>query len=166
MTTSKLYDVNFKRLALLLLPTFRRRPLTAAVAYAAVSPLQRLHTRFVLWKRNTDYRLRHNGQVCYLRALLNDMFDPIDRRITITDNAENVGYIILHHRDTDQSVRLPARGSGRAVILNRRGYGGVNGYDFWVNLPVALYGKVGLAQVTGVVNTYKLASKRFSINFI
>lgn len=166
MTTSKLYDVNFKRLALLLLPTFRRRPLTAAVAYAAVSPLQRLHTRFVLWKRDTDYRLRHNGQVCYLRGLLNDLFDPIDRRITVTDNAENVGYIILHHRDTDQSVRFPARGSGRAVILNRRGYGGVNGYDFWVNLPVALYGKVDLAQVTGVVNTYKLASKRFSINFI
>ena len=52
------------------------------------------------------------------------------------------------------------------MILNRRGYGGVNGYDFWVNLPVALYGKVDLAQVTGVVNTYKLASKRFSINFI
>lgn len=166
MATSNLYDVNFKRLALLLLPTFRRRPLTAAVAYAAVSPLQYLHTQFILWKQNTDYRLRHNGQVCYLRGLLNDLFDPIDRRITITDNAENVGYIILHHRDTDQSVRFPARGSDRAVILNRRGYGGVNGYDFWVNLPVALYGKIDLAQVTGVVNTYKLASKRFSIHFI
>ena len=43
MATSKLYDVNFKRLALLLLPTFRRRPLLAALAYAAVSPLQWLH---------------------------------------------------------------------------------------------------------------------------
>ena len=90
MATSNLYDVNFKRLALLLLPTFRRRPLTAAVAYAAVSPLQYLHTQFILWKQNTDYRLRHNGQVCYLRGLLNDLFDPIDRRITVTDNAENV----------------------------------------------------------------------------
>ena len=155
-----------KRLALLLLPTFWRKPGFAALAYAAVSPLQWLHTQFVLWKRDAEYRVQKNGQVCHLRAVLNDMFDPIDRRITITDNAENVGYIILHHRDTDQSVRFPARGSGRAVILNRRGYGGVNGYDFWVNLPVALYGKVDLAQVTGVVNTYKLASKRFSINFI
>ena len=45
MATSKLYDVNFKRLALLLLPTFWRRPLFAAMAYAAVSPLQYLHTR-------------------------------------------------------------------------------------------------------------------------
>ena len=160
------YDINVKRLALLLLPTFWRKPGFAALAYAAVSPLQWLHTQFVLWKHDAEYRVQKNGQVCHLRAVLNDMFDPIDRRITITDNAENVGYIILHHRDTDQSIRFPARGSGRAGILNRRGYGGVNGYDFWVNLPVALYGKVDLAQVTGVVNTYKLASKRFSINFI
>ena len=160
------YDINIKRLALLLLPTFWRKPLLAALAYAAVSPLQWLHTQFMRWKCDTDYRLRYNGQVCHLRAVLNDMFDPIDRRITITDNVDNVGHIILHRRDTDRSVRFPARGSGRAVILNRRGYGGINGYDFWVNLPVALYGKVDLAQVAGVVNTYKLASKRFSINFI
>ena len=166
MTTSKLYDVNFKRLALLLLPTFRRRPLTAAVAYAAVSPLQRLHTRFVLWKRDTDYRLRHNGQVCYLRALLNDMFDPIDRRITITETVENIGHIVLHKRETDEELLVPARGAGRVVIVNRRGYGGVSGYDFWVNIPLALYGEVDVARVAAVVNTYKLASKRFSTNFI
>lgn len=160
------YDINVKRLALLLLPTFWRRPMLSALTFAAVSPLQLLHTQFMRWKADTDYRLRYNGQVCHLRAVLNDMFDPGERRITITDSAENVGYISLHHRDADQSLRLPARESGRVVILNRRGYGGVNGFDFWVNLPVALYGKIDLAQVMGVVNTYKLASKRFSINFI
>lgn len=160
------YDINVKRLAQLLLPTFWRRPLLSALIFAAVSPLQLLHTQFMRWKADTDYRLRYNGQVCHLRAVLNDLFDPGERRITITDSAENVGYISLHHRDADQSLRLPARESGRVVILNRRGYGGVNGFDFWVNLPIALYGKVDLAQVTGVVNTYKLASKRFSINFI
>ena len=52
------------------------------------------------------------------------------------------------------------------VIVNRRGYGGVSGYDFWVNIPLALYGEVDVAQVAAVVNTYKLASKRFSTNFI
>ena len=160
------YDVNFKRLALLLLPTFLRRPLLGAVVYAAVSPLQGLHTRFVLWMRNTNYRIQHNGQVCHLRAVLNDRFDPIERRITITEDAENVGHIVLPHRDSGDGLRLPARGSGRVVILNRRGYGGVNGNDFWVNLPVALYGKADAEQVKAVVNTYKLASKRFSINYI
>lgn len=107
------YDVNFKRLALLLLPTFWRRPLFAAMAYAAVSPLQYLHTRFILWKRESDYRLEHNGQVCYLRALLNDKFDPIDRRITITETVENVGFITLRKREEDDEVLVPRRGSER-----------------------------------------------------
>lgn len=160
------YDVLFKRLALLLLPTFWRKPLFASLAYAAVSPIQQLHTQFILWKRNTDYRVQHNGQVCHLRAVLNDMFDPVDRRITVTETADNVGCITLRLRETNEGVLFPARDSGRVVILNRRGYGGVNGYDFWVNLPIELYGDVDVTQVKAVTNTYKLASKRFSINFI
>lgn len=71
------YEVNIKRFALLLLPTFWRKPLLATLAYAMVSPLGYLHTRFVLFRRDTVYRLTHNGQVCYLRAVLNDQFDPI-----------------------------------------------------------------------------------------
>ena len=81
------YEVNIKRLALLLLPTFWRRPILATLAYAMVSPLGYLHTRFVLFRRDTVYRLTHNGQVCYLRAVLNDTFDPIERRITVTEEA-------------------------------------------------------------------------------
>lgn len=160
------YAINMKRLALLLLPTFWRRPLFAALTYAAVSPLQALHTRFMRWRQETDYRLRYNGQVCHLEAVLNDRFDPLQRRITITDNAENIGSITLHRRVVDRSVLLPQRGSGRIILLNRRGYGGVSGVDFWVNLPISLYGDIDLAQVRAVVGTYKLASKRFSINFI
>ena len=108
------YDVNFKRLALLLLPTFWRRPLFAAMAYAAVSPLQYLHTRFILWKRESDYRLEHNGQVCYLRALLNDKFDPIDRRITITESVENVASSPC--TNARRTPRCWARAAGRSVF--------------------------------------------------
>ena len=160
------YDVNFKRLALLLLPTFWRRPLFAAMAYAAVSPLQYLHTRFILWKRESDYRLEHNGQVCYLRALLNDKFDPIDRRITITETVENVGFITLRKREEDDEVLVPRRGSERFLILNRRGFGGVSGYAFWVSIPLARRDKLVITQFRAVVDAYKLASKRFSINYI
>ena len=169
------YDVNFKRLALLLLPTFWRRPLFAAMAYAAVSPLQYLHTRFILWKRESDYRLEHNGQVCYLRALLNDKFrlrrwsasnSPLAPRITITETVENVGFITLRKREEDDEVLVPRRGSERFLILNRRGFGGVSGYDFWVNIPLALRDKLDITQLRAVVDAYKLASKRFSINYI
>ena len=77
-----------------------------------------------------------------------------------------VGFITLHKREEDAEVLVPRRGSGRILILNRRGYGGVSGYDFWVNIPLALYDKLDITQVRAVVDAYKLASKRFSINYI
>ena len=148
------YEVNIKRFALLLLPTFWRKPLLATLAYAMVSPLGYLHTRFVLFRRDTVYRLTHNGQVCYLRAVLNDQFDPIERRIT------------LHKREEEQAFLLPTRDTGRAFIINRRGFGGINGFDFWVNIPISLYDTVDASRLRAIVGTYKLASKRFSINYI
>ncbi len=160
------YDVNFKRLALLLLPTFLRKPLLGALVYAAVSPLNYLHTKFVLFQRSTDYRLTHNGQVCYLRAVLNDQFDPIERRITITEDATGTGPLMLWRRSEDRAQLLPMRESGTAFIVNRRGFDGVNSFDFWVNIPVALLEAVDVTRLKAIVNTYKLASKRFSINYI
>lgn len=159
------YDVNFKRLALLLLPTFWRKPLLATILYAVVSPLSYLHTRFILFRQDSNYRLTHNGQVCYLRAVLNDTFDPIARRVTITETNDNIGNITLYHRSEDKSKILPQRNSGKVMIINRRGFGGINGFDFWINLPFALYGTIDITRAKAIVNTYKLASKRFSINY-
>jgi hypothetical protein len=159
------YDVNFKRLALLLLPTFWRKPLLGALTYAMVTPLNYLHTKFVLFQRATDYRLTHNGQVCYLRAVLNDRFDPIERRIAITEDTSNIWPLMLWHRSEDHSELLPMRETGRALIVNRRGFVGVNSFDFWVNIPVALLEAVDVTRLRAIVDTYKLASKRFSINY-
>lgn len=158
------YEVNFKRFALLLLPTFWRKPILATIAYAIVSPLGYLHTRFILFRRESNYRLTHNGQVCYLRAAINDTFDPIERRITVTEEAESVGILIIHEREEEKPQLLPCR-TGKAIIINRRGFGGTNTTDFWVNIPFALYETVDITRLKAIVGSYKLASKRFSINY-
>lgn len=160
------YDVNIKRLALLLLPTFWRKPLFGALIYAAVSPLQRLHTQFMEWKHSTDYRIQHNGQVCRLRAMLNDQFDPALRRITITDTAANMGVLQVYTREQGRSLLVPDRETGRALIVNRRGFAGVNTCDFWINIPAEYYGTMDEDRLKALVGIYKLASKRFSINYI
>lgn len=160
------YEVNFKRLALLMLPTFWRKPILGAITYAMVSPLCYLHTRFILFRRESIYRLTHNGQVCYLRAVLNDQFDPIERRITVTEDADSVGILMLRNREEDKAILLPARETGRAIIVNRRGFDGINGFDFWINIPLVLLETVDVTRLKAIVGTYKLASKRFSINYI
>lgn len=160
------YDVNFKRLALLLLPTSWRRPIIASITYAMVSPFSYIYTHFMRFRSESNYRLTHNGQVCYLRAVLNDTFDPIERRITITDQTTNIGNITLHLRSENQEKLLPQRGAIKIMIINRRGFGGVNGYDSWINIPAVLYASIDTTRVKAIVANYKLASKRFSINYV
>lgn len=158
------YNINFKRLALLLLPTFLRRPMMASLTYAVITPLGYIHTNFLQFCNDAAYRLNHNGQVCYLRAALNDTFDPELRRITVTDTAQNIGVMLVFQRDEDRPILVPLRDSGAVLLVNRRGFGGASGYDFVVNIPLALRG-LDEARLTAVVNTYKLASKRFAISY-
>lgn len=161
------FDVKIKRLALLLLPTFYRKPLLAAFAQSMVQGISVAHGRFMQWGKEKQYRLTHNGQVCHLRAVLNDVFDPIQRRIVIEDqwatDAKEGQRVFI--RETDRPVKTPLRLTGEAYIVNRRGFGGINGYDFWVVLPVALQGKADENRVTALVDTYKLASMRWTITY-
>ena len=123
------YDVKIKRLALLLLPTALRKPLVAAFMQSAVQGCSVLHGEFMRWRDDKDYRLWHNGQVCHLRAVLNDTFDQTERRITVDDeDSGGLRGARLFTRDMDRHILLPVRGGGKAFIINRRGYGGVSGF--------------------------------------
>ncbi len=159
------YDVNFKRLALLLLPTFWRKPLFAAVVYSLVAPFNILYVRFQTFRRQSLYRLTHNGQVCYLRAVLNDTFDPLERRLTITDISEGGTYWMLYKREMENSASLPKRETQWAVMITSRKSGDDKKYDFWINVPGILSKEIDPNYLKAIVNQYKLASKRFSINY-
>mgnify|MGYP000252482231 FL=1 len=89
---------------MLLLPTFYRKPLIAAFAQSMVQGVNIVYGNFMRWRQDKQYRLSHNGQVCYLRAVLNDQFDPIERRITITDGTANMDLLTLYCRDMDMAA--------------------------------------------------------------
>lgn len=156
------FDVNFNRLALLLLPTFWRKPILSNIACSIIAPFNYLHTHFYQFREDFNYRLGHNGQVCYLRAILNDLFDPEERRITITDNEVASNVFVLHHRK-ERIQLLPDRSKGM-FLINRKGFGGINGYDFYINIPAEISEVTDLSRLKTIINTYKLASKRFLIN--
>ena len=158
--------MNIKRLALLTLPTWLRRPLAGALIYAGVGPLGRLLQELRTYRNATSYRLRHNGQVCKLRGALNDEFDPEQRRIKIedSDSAENGEAATVWQRETGRWVMVPRRGNG-AVSINREGFGGTSGYDFWVIVPADLRDAGREVRLRALVNMYKLASKRYAINY-
>lgn len=158
-----LYNVNIKRLALLTLPTWLRRPLVSALLYGGVTPLARLVEGLRSFRVETSYRVSHNGQVCKLRGLLNDTFDSELRRISIEEGgATELCSSVVWKREAERWAMLPRRGSG-AVHLNRVGYGGTGGYDFWVVVPASVISDE--RRLCALVNMYKLAGKRFAINY-
>ena len=160
------YDIDFKRLALMLLPTFLRRPVMAYLSYAVVAPIAYIHTKLVHLRNQTIYRLEHNGQVCHLRGALNDAFDFSQRRITVDDKeSESLLGMLIFTREQCRQSFLPLRAEG-CLVVNRRGFSGANMIDFWVTIPEELMVSIDEKQLTAIVNTYKLASKRWVINKI
>lgn len=165
--TSRIYETDIKRLALLTLPTWLRRPVAAALLYAGVAPLGRLVQELRVLREETGYRIRHNGQVCKLRGALNDVFDAQERRIRVEDEASVDGPdgTMVYWRSEERELPVPERRTGGAVRVNGRGYGGVSGYDFWVTVPLALRGVIDETRLRATVNGYKLASKRWTIKY-
>ena len=79
------FNIDYSVLRVQLLPVRLRTTFMKAWVECLVKPIEHIQQHF-LSARNTDiYRLAHNGQVCYLEATLNDMFDHAERRIFITD---------------------------------------------------------------------------------
>lgn len=157
------YDVNFRRLAMLLLPTFWRRPLFGAFAFALVTPVSHLHVRFMQYQKRTGYRLRHNGQVCYLRAVLNDEFDPELRRITLSDSDKTDFGTVVYPRAARRPLKLPLRADSAGFKIYRRGFTGAGAVDFIVGIPAALHGRIDESRLSGIVDTYRLASMRYAV---
>ena len=161
-----IFNVNIKRLALLTLPSWLRRPLVGALIYAGVTPLGRMLQELRAYRNATNYRLSHNGQVCKLRGALNDEFDPELRRIEIEDrdSMESREASTAWRRETGRWVMVPQSGGG-AVSIHREGFSGTSGYDFWVTVPEDLRDGETETRLRAIVNMYKLASKRYAINY-
>lgn len=158
------YDIDYKKLALNITPIKLRNQLYMAFQYLVVSPISRLAKMFDTYRTDTNYRLHHNGQVCYLRAVLNDLFDSTLRRIQIEDLAPQ-RELVIWKRTQNKPMMISERSSGNEIIVSKRGFGGADGYDFVVICPLALHGVIDETRMRAVLDQYKLASKRYTITY-
>jgi hypothetical protein len=161
----KIFDINYKRAVLLLLPTFLRREVLTSFLYAMVAPAVTLYDLFTVNRKNNLYRLRMNGQVCYLRKVLNDAFPDAGRAIRVEDehitgrwaffwDLDNAaGRVTLaYDLNTDQATKL----WDRDAIMDK-----VN--SFVVVCPKKLQNYNNEVRLKSILNTYKLLSKSYRI---
>ena len=153
-----LFDVDIRRLGLQLLPMCLRKPLMGALVYAVTQPAAAELKALLRYRRDVNEEMRRNGQTCNLRRMLNDLFDPKRRGITIIETTRSTG------------VTLSLRADGKTLTtpqtLNSRGYGGSSDLDFAVRLPSRLWGQVDERKLNSAVRRYKLAGMRFGVEHV
>lgn len=79
------FDVNYGRLVALMVPERLRTDLRLRWLRGLTGEVKWLYEQFMLYRDDVLYRLKHNGQVCHLEAMLNDVFDPEARGIKIEE---------------------------------------------------------------------------------
>jgi hypothetical protein len=80
-----IFDINYDTLVVQLLPVRLRQSVQKAWVTCLIAPVIYLKGLFDTNRATDLYDLAHNGQICYLEAVLNDTFDDTSRRIYITD---------------------------------------------------------------------------------
>ena len=148
------FNVNWSRLAILLTPTFLRSELMKAWLELMMDGIDTIHYQWLQFRKDNLYNLAQNEQICYLKAALNDRFDPSLRRIIISSgNAFTREYIF-----TDGEMK--PKYLGTMYLYDDADYEDT-GVDFIVRVPMDIY--FSPPAMRALVDYYKLASKRYKI---
>ena len=164
-----LFKIDLNRLVLQLLPTFYRQPLIFGIMRAALGRLNDVYQSFTNARTAHLYRLSHNGQVCYLRAVLNDHFKSqhgkfdiltIEREgswlYAITEAGQRIPLAAPEDK-TDAAGQYVDDGVPVPVLYNEIALNAAQN-AFVVSVPADLY-QTTLSEIVALVNEYKLISK-------
>ena len=152
-----MFNINYTKLVQWLVPVWLRQPNILLLVLTCNWALRETYANFLTFRTATLYRLAHNGQVCSLQAMLNDLFDVTARRIRIVDFASYGS--IFFWVDTD-NPHVVFMGDDNVVYF----YPDDVGLDFTVELPSDIVTTTyELALLKAQVNLYKLPGKQYNI---
>ena len=156
---NKIFDINYKRAVLLLLPTFLRKEVLVAFLRAMTAPVVTQHNLFLTNRTNNLYRLRMNGQVCYLRKVLNDAFPEANGAIRIEDGAIAGKWQYAYNKSELKTLFI--QNAGTLFYNSPTMLDGI--HNFIVIIPQAIYNMNNVVKLRGFLNAYKLISKSYTI---
>lgn len=149
------YKVDFDKLVLLLLPTPLRKPKNFGYLKALISPIVSLYKHWSQTRKENLKKLSYNSQKCYLRGVLNDWYDPDERRIKITSIERKAKDYIYTQQDN-----LPVY-LGIMWLEPEFNYEGST-VDFLVNVPQELM-NLKINEIVATLEFYVLAGKSYQI---
>lgn len=150
-----MFEIDFKRLVALLLPTVLRRPLIFGLLRAGVEAVEKVNSEFKSVRAGHVFRLTHNGQVCYLRGALNERFGPGFRIYDM--QREGAWLYAVTESGEGIPVAVTEAGKGVPVLYSESRLNEAQN-DFEVCVPARYWER--LEEIKAMVDSYKLVTKR------
>lgn len=158
------YAIQFVIYTLGLLPHFLRGDRVRSWVQALLKPLQEFNDDFAIYVNDTFYLVSFTGQVVYMEHILNDLYDQPLRRIYI-QNGSLLGLPTYIYNVPEQRqpyiYNVPETNPNQVYLRNVSEYQTSN--DFIVFVPSSILTPALEIQIKGIVNRYKIAGKRYSI---
>ena len=135
-----------------------------------LKPLEDVNILFKKFREESIYKVTHNGQVFSLQKVLNDAFDNELRRIVIED-AFFVDPLYIYPEADNKPVYIYEETETPVYIYDGTVFLNLD-VEFVVIFPIELkpFNQDDLnkieTRIKGLVNYYKLASKRYIIQWI
>ncbi|PCI11858.1 MAG: hypothetical protein COB73_00700 [Flavobacteriaceae bacterium] len=164
------YIIDYLRLVIWCLPFALRQPKTIAYLQSLIQPMINLYNEFIDYKVISLYKMNHNSQVCYLRAVLNDSFDFHLRRIIIQNARILEPNWLYHPADNKPKFIYSEADNSPQYLYDPNSFIG-DGVDFVVIVPLVLKPSTQLeiirfeTKMKGLLDYYKLYSKNYSIKY-
>lgn len=165
-------QIDYRKLAVLLLPTFLRRPILISLLRAWMYPLQSLHDRHHDARTTRLYELAHTSQTCHIKDALNKEFgvgnyDPLSSYAAgfqIADNNAKGSWVWVYDEGVEKFD------DEAHLLFNHRTFV----FDeptiieqttsFTVKVPQSIeLDETNRARIRAIVNKYRLASRNFDI---
>ncbi len=165
-----IYHINFGKLIAAHLPGILRKSRRMAFFVILIKPVKSLYKAFISWRDERLYLMSHNSQAIYIRKILNDRFDTVQRGIRVAsspvlepvwhfDTSDNRP---VYYFDTADNKPVYFRAPADFLELNA---------DFEVIVPLRLKPADATAlnnfeiRLRMLVDYYKLYSKKYNIKF-
>lgn len=163
--SDRIYDINYKKLALWLWPAVLRKPALLGLLNALITPVIFIYNLFLINRRANLYRIMITPQVCYVEMALNDRYDSNERRIRIV-KPKSYNPIFLFRKAETKPVFLYRKSEGGKpkTYLYQKGETGAFQYDFIVQVPVMV--AFDINEMMAVIDGYILPDKIYKISIV
>jgi len=165
------YNINWDVFADNMLLTSFRKTVNRILVKALIKPVALLHSDFISFRKDSLYKVRHNSQIVYMEAMLNDNFDPILRRIRIVNTVFKVP-VYFYEPQESREVWFYRPEDNRPVYFSEPNEFIGEGVDFSVCVPptlqpIALSREIAFTtRMKAQIDYYKLYSKNYNILWV